>query len=396
METSIVPALSLDRDDPLDPPGPCARYRAAGIHKVRIPTGYEAWLVTRHEDIRALASDKRISSFLHGLGTVSHERLPSRGDGDVPHITNLDGADHLRLRMPVARHFTARRVRRLEEAVTRITRECLADLERQGPGADLVRTVGLRVPSFTICALFGLPREDQEMFERLAMTALGGFAQDREEQQQAAPELFAYLAKVVGTKRSEPDDALFSDLIHGGHGLSDQEVLVLIGTLLVAGYDTTAHMISLGVYALLRNRPQWELLAADPSLADSAVEELLRHLTVMQRGLLRRAKEDLQYGGAEIRKDDLVLLHLPAGNHDPDFASLPDELDITREPGRHLAFGYGPHQCIGQQLARMELRVVYRELTNRFPAMRLQLPDERTTFRDAHVVYGPEELPVTW
>ncbi|MGV4924105.1 cytochrome P450 [Streptomyces sp. BHT-5-2] len=391
-----MPALSLDRGDPLDPPGPCAHYREAGIHKVRIPTGYDAWLVSRHDDIRSVAADKRISSFLHGLGTVSHERLPRRGDADVPHITNLDGADHLRLRMPVARHFTARRVRQLEEAITAMTHECLVDLERSGPGTDLVRTVGMRVPSFTICALFGLPRADQEMFERLAMTALGGFADSRAEQQRAAPELFTYLAEVVERKKQAPDDALFSDLVHGGHGLSDQEILTLIGTLLVAGYDTTAHMISLGVYAMLRDRPQWEALVQDPALADLAVEELLRYLTVMQRGLLRRANEDLTFDGVDIRKDDLVLLHLPAGNHDPDFVPLPDQLDITRPPGRHLAFGYGPHQCIGQQLARMELRVVYRELAVRFPTLRMAHAEEETSFRSEHVVYGLEKLPVTW
>jgi cytochrome P450 len=208
--------------------------------------------------------------------------------------------------------------------------------------------------------------------------------------------MFGYLAGIVADKHEHPDDGLFSDLVHGGHGFTDEEVLVLSGTLLVAGFDTTANMLALGTYALLDQRDQWDALAAAPDRAEAVGEELMRYLTVMQRGILRRAATDFEYAGTRFAEDDLVLLFLPAGNRDPDLVAEPDVLDVTRDPVRHLGFGYGPHQCIGQQLARLEMGVVWSGLARRFPGLRLAVPAEEIRFRSDTVVFGVEELPVTW
>jgi cytochrome P450 len=396
VESITAPELSLHRPNPVDPPPECPAHRAGGISRVRLPTGQVAWLVSRYEDIRALAVDPRISSHLNGLGTVSHEPVPRRHPNAPEHITNLDGAAHRRFRLPIARHFTARRLTQLAEYVRETADACFAEMERHGPGVDLVRTLAMRVPSDTICRLFGLPVADQGTFHELATLALGGFARSEEEQRAAGPRMFGYLAGIVADKHEHPDDGLFSDLVHGGYGFTDEEVLVLSGTLLVAGFDTTANMLALGTYALLDQRDQWDALAAAPDRAEAVGEELMRYLTVMQRGILRRAATDFDHAGTHFAEDDLVLLFLAAGDRDPDLVADPDVLDVTREPVRHLGFGYGPHQCIGQQLARLEMSVVWSGLVRRFPGLRLAVPAAEIRFRSDTVVFGVEELPVTW
>lgn len=395
MEPIALPTLSLRRDNPLDPPPECPAHRAAGITRTRLPTGQDAWLVSRYQDIRALSTDPRISSNLNGLGTVSHEPLPRRHPGAPEHITNLDGDEHQRFRTPIAQHFTLRRLRELTDYVRASSEACFAEMRRQGPGVDLVQALATRVPADTICRLFGLPAEDQATFRQLASLALGGFARTDEERQ-AGPRMFTYLAQIVADKHQHADDGLFSDLVHGGYGFSDQETLIMAGTLLVAGFDTTANMLSLGTYALLEKRSQWDELRARPERVDAVTDELMRYLTVMQRGILRRAAEDFSYGDVAFARDDLVLLYLPSGNRDPDLVPDPDVLDVTRSPSPHVGYGYGPHRCLGQQLARMEMAIVWCGLVRHFPDLRLAIPAEQVKFRSDTVVLGIEELPVAW
>ena len=209
-----------------------------------------------------------------------------------------------------------------------------------------------------------------------------------------------YIAGLVMAKMQQPGDDLLSRLIQRGNEseqpLTVPELITLGLSLLVAGHETTANMIGLSTLALLRNPEQLAVLREDPSLAESAVEEMLRYLSIVQWGLLRYATEDIEYGEETIKAGDWLVAALASGNRDetvfPDAASI----DVRRNPTAHLAFGFGAHQCIGQQLARVELQEVFSRLYRRIPTLRLAVPFEELKFKDNALAYGVRALPVTW
>jgi cytochrome P450 len=205
----------------------------------------------------------------------------------------------------------------------------------------------------------------------------------------------AYLAELVAAKRAEPGSDLLSGLVTGGQ-LSDEELTGMGMLLLTAGHETTANMLALGAFALLRHPDQADRLRADPSLASNAVEELLRYLTITHIGPIRVAKADVELAGRTIRAGETVTLSLPVANRDPERFGDPDRLDLDRAAGTHLAFGHGIHQCLGQQLARAELRVAYPALLRRFPTLTLAVPPEEVPLRTRATMYGVHRLPVTW
>jgi cytochrome P450 len=173
--------------------------------------------------------------------------------------------------------------------------------------------------------------------------------------------------------------------------------LVTLGlSLLIAGHETTANMIGLSTLAFLRNPEQLAILRADPALAESAVEEMLRYLTIVQWGLLRYATEDIEYGAETIKAGEWLVAALASGNRDESVFPDAADIDVRRNPTAHLAFGFGAHQCIGQQLARVELQEVYTRLYRRIPTLRLAVPFEEIKFKDNALAYGVRSLPVTW
>ncbi len=204
------------------------------------------------------------------------------------------------------------------------------------------------------------------------------------------------MAAIVVARRADPGDTLLGDLVRDhGHELSDDE-LVGIGTLLlIAGHETTSNMISLGTLALLRNPDQLAVVRDDDSATTSAVEELLRHLAIAAP-LVRQATEDMTVGATGVRAGDRVVVSQLAANWDPAFVGDATALDVRRKPQPHLAFGHGVHQCLGQQLARMELRIALPALLRRFPGLRLAVPEEDLEFRVDGPVYAVRSLPVTW
>ncbi|MGW5698075.1 cytochrome P450, partial [Streptomyces asiaticus] len=206
-------------------------------------------------------------------------------------------------------------------------------------------------------------------------------------------------------KRRRPDEALLSRLVGGEHGapgsataagLTDEELTGVGLLLLVAGHETTANMLALGTYALLRHPEQSRGVRERPELIDHAVEELLRYLTIVQFGIVRVAREDLEIAGARVRAGETVVGALASANRDAARFAAPDTLDIAREPGDQLAFGHGVHQCLGQHLARMEMRTAYPALLRRFPTLRLAVPPDEVPLRHDMLIYGVHRLPVTW
>jgi cytochrome P450 len=242
-----------------------------------------------------------------------------------------------------------------------------------------------------ICDLLGVPYSSHEAFEQQSHDMVDP-SLSPEERDAAAGAMYMSLAELVAAKRAHPADDLLSGLLE----LSDDEVVGIGLMLLFAGHETTANMLALGTFALLEHPSQLAALRSSPSLIDGAVEELLRYLSIVQYEVNRAALEDVEVAGQLVRAGESLLVSLPMANRDPSRFASPDELDLTRATGGHLAFGHGVHQCLGQQLARIELRLGFTALLARFPDLRLAVPAAEVPLNAGRGIYGVAELPVTW
>ncbi|MEV6986908.1 cytochrome P450 [Sphaerisporangium sp. NPDC051017] len=388
--------LPLTRTDPFDPPGDLRRWREEGpIRPMLYADGHVGWLVTGYSMTRAVLADPRFTTDPALLHPPIGQRATQRLLEDLPgFFLQEDPPEHTRLRRRLTGHFTVHRMQALEPRVEAITSDHLDAMERTGPPADLVREFALPIPSLVICELLGVPYGDHEMFQRRSSVMLD-LDSSHEQVRRALDDLMNYLRGLVTRKRTAPGDDLISELATD-RGLTIDEVTGVAVLLLVAGHETTANMLALGTFTLLRNPAQLAALREDPSLAGGAVEELLRYLTIVHLGPVRAAREDVEIDGHRIRAGDSVTLSLPAANRDPARFEDPDALDITRHAAGHLSFGHGVHQCLGQQLARMEMRVAYPALLRRFPGLRLADPDEQVRTRTHMAIYGVHTLPVAW
>ncbi|MEU6429269.1 cytochrome P450 [Microbispora sp. NPDC046973] len=381
---------------PFDPPAELIDARRHGpISRYLFPDGHQGWLITGYDLVRSVLADSRFSSRKE---LMRHHPLIDYGDIEVPpappgEFLLMDEPQHSRYRKPLVGKFTVRRMRLLTERVEQITAEHLDAMEKAGPPADLVTAFAKPIPSVVICELLGVPYEDRGFFQDNIDKFLGGEAGDEE--------LFAaytatqqYLAELVAAKRANPTDDVLSDLTDSD--LTDEELRGMALILLSAGYDTTANMLALGTFALLQNPDQLAALRAEPTLIDQAVEELLRYLSVAKT-FMRTALEDVELGGRTIAAGTSVILSLNTANRDPERFADPHVLDLRRQDGGHLAFSHGIHQCLGQQLARVEMRVAFPALLNRFPTLRLAVPAEEVSLRpETADIYGVKSLPVTW
>ncbi|MEU1623841.1 cytochrome P450 [Streptomyces sp. NPDC020096] len=385
------------RTCPFDPP---EEYRALReqdpITQVTFPDGATGWLVTRYEDVRTVLADPRFSA----KRRIMRAGAPAAQDAPVPPpapgmFIMMDPPEHARFRRLLAGQFTVRRMRQLAPAVERIVAEQLDAMAKAEGPVDLVQAFALPVPSLVICELLGVPYADREEFQRNSATIVRIDA-SAEEFQQAQKAMRGYIHQLVVAKRENPTDDILSDLVRSGE-LTDEELAGVGVLLLIAGHETTANMIALSTMCLLRNPDQLAALRANASLMDSAVEELLRYLTVIQFGLRRTALEDVELHGHQIKEGSLVVASLSSGDRDAThFADAPEQLDVGRPYSPHLAFGHGIHQCLGQQLARVEMKAALSALLERFPTLRLAVPVEQIPMRDNMLVYGVHELPVTW
>ncbi|MER6305965.1 cytochrome P450 [Streptomyces sp. NPDC001739] len=375
---------------PFDPPaelldarrhGPISRYTHLG--------GKPGWLITGYDLVRSVLADSRFSS---------RKELLNVGDFEVPpappgEFLLMDEPQHGRYRKPLVGKFTVRRMRLLTERIEQITAECLDAMEKAGPPADLVTSFAKPIPTIVICELLGVPYEDRGSFQEQIDTFMGGETSD-EELIAAYTATQDYLAELVAAKRANPTDDVLSELTDSD--LTDEELKGISLILLAAGFDTTANMLSLGTFALLQNPAQLAALRDDPALTDGAVEELLRYLSVA-KSFLRTALVDVELGGQTIEAGTTVVLSYHTANRDPERFADPHVLDLRRPYDGHLAFSHGIHQCLGQQLARVEMRVAFRALVDRFPTLRLAVPAEEVLLRpETADIFGVKSLPVTW
>ncbi|MER6187534.1 cytochrome P450 [Streptomyces sp. NPDC001652] len=383
---------------PFDPPPGLKELQDQGpLAKVRLWDGSEPWLVTRYAEQRALLGDARVSSDIDRPG-FPPKASSEGGEGKLSFIM-MDDPEHARLRRLVTSPFAIRKVEALRPAVQRIVDGLIDDLLAGPQPVDLVEAFALPIPSLVICELLGVPYEDHEMFQSHTKTMVSSAATP-EQRGVATREIAGYLATMIGKRLAEPRDDLLSSIagrITTGE-LDHQQATEMALLLLIAGHETTANMIALGTAALLEHPDQLALLreSDDPKLVASAVEELLRYLNITHQGRRRAVTEDIEIAGEVIKAGEGIIMVNEIGNRDPEAFEDPDRLDITRDARRHVAFGFGIHQCLGQPLARMELQVVYGTLYQRIPTLRLACDIQDVKFKHDAFIYGVHELPVAW
>lgn len=383
-------SLLSQRSDPFQPPGELLRLRdEAPLHPLTFPDGHQGWLVTGYAVAREVFADPRFSAWAgHTPDPVQPEPI------DPGLFIRMDPPDHTRYRRLLTGQFTVRRINQLTSRVEEIVTGQLDEMERTGPPTDLVQAYALPIPSIVICELLGVPYADRATFQTASATLLN-LDSTVEQASEAMHSLFGYLGELVARKHVEPTDDLLSGLVASGE-LTDEE-LINIGILLLnAGHETTANMLGLGTFALLQHPEQLAMLREDPGLIDGAVEELLRYTSILQFHARRIATEDVELAGRPIEAGQVLVLSLPVINRDADRFAEPDRLEVTRAPSGHLSFGHGVHQCLGQQLARIEMRIGYSALLSRFPGLRLAVAPEDVPLRSDMAIYGVHELPVTW
>ncbi|MFF3372218.1 cytochrome P450 [Streptomyces sp. NPDC002680] len=387
---------------PFDPP-PALRPLSAGkgLATIRIWDGSTPWIVTGHAEQRTLLNDPRVSvdeklpGFPHW-----HEGMAAGVDHRPRSVFNSDAPEHTHYRRIMTSPFTFKRVEALRPVIQRITDD-LIDKMLAGPQpADIVEALALPLPTYMISEILGVPQEDHAFIHRSASEGI---------RRNATPEqamgvfraLNDYLLGLIEKKTAEPADDVLSDIavrVKAGDITLAEAAMMGIG-LLSAGHETSANMIGLATVALLENPDQLAILrdTEDPKVVAGAVEELLRYLGIIHGGQRRIAKEDIEIGGEVIRAGEGIIIELFSANRDENVFPEPDVLDLHRDNARHHnAFGFGIHQCIGQQLARVELQVVYGTLFRRVPTLRLAKPVDEIEFKHDRLAYGVYALPVNW
>jgi cytochrome P450 len=398
----LYPFLDI-ADGPFAPVAEASRRRLDGpVTRVRLPAGGQAWLVTGHDDVRQLLRSDAFGADITRPGfpqlreAAPVQRPEQRRGGFI----RMDGAEHSRLRRMLTGEFMIKNIRRIEPLIGEIVDDALNTLRDAGPPADLVANFALPFPSLVICHLLGVPYSDHAFFQERSRILLDRAA-GPERLRAAAGELRGYLADLVRARQAAPErgDDLLSRLIAervDTGELATEELVGMSLLLLIAGHETTANMIGLSVLLLLQHPEHWAALAGDHSVAPDLVEELLRYLTIVRTGLPRVALRDTDVGGQPIRAGEGVIALLSLANRDTGAFEKPEEFDPYREAHQHVAFGFGVHQCIGQPLARAELRIALVRLVERFPGLRLAADPAALRTRDNSIVFGLTQLPVAW
>jgi cytochrome P450 len=371
-----------------------------GVRTIISAYGMEVYLVTRHDDVKAVLSDhQRFSNgrppgfVVPGAPGASEEEQASARAGN---LLGLDPPEHQRLRRMLTAEFTIRRMKRLEPRIAEIVDQQLDAMETAGPPVDLVENFALPIPSLVICELLGVPYDDRDDFQRRSARQLDlsiPIPERLELQRQGR----TYMSSLVERSRRHPGEDILGMLVreHGAE-LTDDELIGIASLLLLAGHETTSNMLGLGTLALLRHPDQLTAVRDDPDAVAPAIEELLRWLSIVHSAIPRITTTDVEVAGVPIPAGKLVFVSLPSGNRDPGFVDSPEVLDIRRGAPGHLAFGHGVHHCLGAPLARMEMRIAFPALFRRFPTLALAENFDDVQFRSFHFIYGLRSLNVKW
>ncbi|MFF9401154.1 MULTISPECIES: cytochrome P450 [unclassified Streptomyces] len=376
------------------------------VHRTSLPSGVEAWLVTRYADARQALADARLSKNPAHHAEPAHAKgktgIPGERKAELmTHLLNIDPPDHTRLRRLVSKAFTPRRVAAFAPRVQELTDGLIDRFAAEGR-ADLIHDFAFPLPIYAICDLLGVPREDQDDFRDWAGMMIRHGGGPRGGVARSVKKMRGYLAELIHRKRENPGDDLISGLIrasdHGEH-LTENEAAAMAFILLFAGFETTVNLIGNGMYALLRNPAQRERLqrsldAGESGLLETGIEELLRYDGPVELATWRFATEPLTLGGRDIAVGDPVLVVLAAADRDPARFEDPDTLDLARRDNQHLGYGHGIHYCLGAPLARLEGQAALATLLRRLPDLRLAVEPADLRWRGGLIMRGLRTLPV--
>ncbi|MCI2421331.1 cytochrome P450 [Saccharopolyspora sp. K220] len=401
-----LPEMPTARQRLLDPPLEYDQLREEQpIVRVRFPSGRDGWLVTRFEEGSQVFSDPRMSAFRprHDIPAEEGTDASDASEGINPTFVMMDEPEHGTYRRLLSGRFTPKYIQRnLQPYIDRIVTEHFDEIERLGANGpvDLIEHLALPIPCLVICEILGVPYADRDGFHH-ATEVMMDVSKSRDERAQGGKWLIDYITELIAVKRADPDaEGLLADLIRTSQEedsfLTDEDLISIGVLLLFAGHDTTMAMIGLSSLTLLTHPEQRRFVQDNPDKIGPAVEELLRYLTIVQFGLGRTAKEDLEIGGQQIAEGDLVVVAMPAANRDPRAFDNPEAPDFERKMTRHLAFGYGVHQCLGQNVARAELKTILPQLFTRFPGLRLATPVDEVEMDTHGTNYGVRKMMVTW
>jgi cytochrome P450 len=382
------------------------------VHRTRLPSGVEAWLVTRYADARRALADPRLSKNPAHHDEPAHARgrtgIPGERKAELmTHLLNIDPPDHTRLRRLVSTAFTPRRVAEFAPRVQELTDRLIDGFAGRGE-ADLIHEFAFPLPIYAICDLLGVPREDQDDFRDWAGMMIRHGKGPRGGVARSVKKMRGYLAELIHRKRealpaeAAPGEDLVSGLIRAsdeGEHLTENEVAAMAFILLFAGFETTVNLIGNGTHALLthpeqRARLQDSLAAGDTGLLETGVEELLRFDGPVELATWRFATRPLSLGGQDIAPGEAVLVVLAAADRDPERFAEPDVLDLTRRDNQHLGYGHGIHYCLGAPLARLEGRTALATLLTRLPDLRLAVDSTELRWRGGLIMRGLRTLPV--
>ncbi|HEX4356524.1 MAG TPA: cytochrome P450 [Pseudonocardia sp.] len=408
LDGAVAPRVPVARTCPFHPPVQYEELRdRCPVARVGLPGGGTAWAVSRLADVRELLVSPSISADPRRPGFP--DPYPEDGedgsgegseDGDAPRLLlEMDAPEHTAYRRMLIPELTVRRVNQLRPGIQALADGLVDDMLRHGPPVDLVAAFALPVPSTVICQLLGVPYGSHEFFQRHTETVVSKVSTGARKQA-AYQELYEFLDALVTAEEAEPADNILGRLVtrYRVIGELSHEMLVSLAVLLLlAGHETTANTISLGVLTLLHNPDQLRVLLAEPAAAAGAADEVVRFHSLGDVDISRVATADFELGGQRIRAGEGVLPIMSAANRDPAAFDRPAEFDIRRPDARHhVGFGYGAHQCLGQNLARAELEIAYRTLFTRIPTLRLAVPLDELELKTDAQIFGLRRLPVTW
>jgi cytochrome P450 family 142 subfamily A polypeptide 1 len=349
------------------------------------------WAITKYAHVKEASTNPKLFSSAGGIRPET---------GPIPMMIDMDDPAHVRRRKLVNRGFTPNRVKEQEAFLQHISDELIDQVAERGE-CDFVWDVAAWLPLIVIGNALGFAREGYPELLKWSDAMLSGLGQGDPSRLEEVTAAFTgyttYIAGVIADRRENPGDDMISTLIHAevdGDRLDDDSLIHESLLILIGGDETTRHVMTGGLYQLLSDREQWERLRADRSLLNPAIEEMLRWVSPI-KNMARTVTQDIDWHGASLKEGQKVLLLYPSANRDEDVYDDPFRFDMARTPNDHVAFGFGTHYCLGQALARLELRVLFDRLLDRLPDLRL-VDESEPTHRPANFVSGYENMKVAF
>lgn len=373
------------------------------VHRLLLPSGHAAWMVTRYEDAVNILQDSRfVTGVLDNRNDETEESLPPHQAIISRNLISVGPEDHRRLRRLIQKAFTPRMIERLRGRIVEISDELLDKIQaRNTREFDLIEDYAFPLPIIVICEMLGVPLKDQDKFRAWSNTIMESVSnpQMNQESDEVMKAFVNYLQELITQRRNHIQQDLISDLIgieEEGDKLTEQELYALVFVLIIAGHETTVNLIGNGMLALLEHPQQKQLLMDQPDLIQAAVEEVLRFNGPAEISNVRWATENVDFQGIQIRQGDMMLVALSSANRDSSQYENPDTFDITRKVNDHIAFGKGIHYCLGAPLARLEGEIAINALLHRLPEIRLNTDAKLLEWRPGMIIRGLKAFPVVY